>query len=115
MSWEEYPSDVYPPWANVSWSRLAAAPAAAYTSCVSSQVASPQTFILQGVGYVFSADIVREIAAGSPFKTLGQTNGKLFKLEDVGAGIWVNHTVHVRRVALVYRSVLLFLTGQVPL
>lgn len=52
-----------------------------------------------GAGYVLSADIVAEIAAGAAYEPLG---GRLFKLEDISMGSWVewvaqerNWTIHL--------------------
>lgn len=43
-------------------------------------------FTLRGAGYVLTADLVREIAAGAALKP---QKHRLFKLEDVAMGSWV--------------------------
>ena len=48
-----------------------------------------------GAGYVLSADLVREVAAGAALKPLRH---QLFKLEDIAMGSWVQHIARERGV-----------------
>lgn len=50
---------------------------------------------LAAVGYVLTADLVREIAAGAALKP---QRHRLFKLEDIAMGSWVEHVGRERRV-----------------
>ena len=68
--------------------------------------------VIGSSGYVLTADLVREVAAGAALKP----QQLLFKLEDIAMGSWVEHIAQERNVHVSsYANVTVFMYAHMPM